>query len=351
MLRRSFIAFSGILRRLLRVAEAFYISGKRGTGKGLVACRLAREYLRRGCPVATNMDLRLDYLAGPRSRVVAYRLPDCPKTADLEALPRGNANPTNEKRNGLLLLDEVSVFLNARAWSEADRKGTLAWLAQSRKDGWDLCMLGQNPSQLDKQVRDGLIEVHGTVRRLDKYAVPVLSPLWKFLTGKALRLPSRSLVIFRAGFGRFDPVSDKWLFRGDEFFRCYDTLQKLNPENPQGLHCFLPGWHLRGRYMSWFQLHRAAIGSAAVAGFLIGGFGGAVGALWLGSDDSAPPVALAPVASVPHQLKRAGRSVVGVIEGPRGRTVALSDGTVRAVDGTRVGSDGTSYLVAGEWVR
>lgn len=326
------------------MADAYMITGKRGTGKSLSAARLMSEYVARGCPVATNMDIYLDAMGGPRSKVHCYRLPDCPTAADLEALPMGNDNPVDERRNGLLCLDEVSVFMNSRSWSDRDRQSLNSWLAQSRKLGWDLCLLGQHPNQLDKQVRESLVELHGQVRRMDKIAIPLLSPVWKWLTGKPLRFPGLMRIVFRMGFRPSDPVSDTWFFFGGEYRPMYDTLQKLNPDNPKGLHCLLSGWHLKGRYMSFFQLHKVAIAGAFAVGTCVGALGLAL------VPDNPPPEtpAIAHAPAVAEKLV-SGVTVTAIVDGRLGPLAALSSGKVARIERTRVGPQGTAYLIDGLW--
>lgn len=324
------------------MAEAILLTGKRGEGKSKSAARMMRDYLRQGRLVATNMDIRLDVMCGPISDAIAYRLPDYPSTDDLKLLPLGNPDPTNEQRNGLLVLDECAGFLNSRSWQQKDRQDFIAWLAQSRKAGWDLLFLAQHARMLDAQIRDSLFELHGVCRRTDKMAVPLASPLWQWLTGKALKFPLLHVVTFRYGFAPGAPKAMAWWYRGAEMHGCYDTLQTINPMTGQvGLSTYLSAWYLKGRRMTRFQLVRGAAVAAFVLGLMAGGAGGYYGHKW--SAASSP--ALVPVNAV-DGVKVVGTSAAGIT-----RQVLFSDGRVAVAEAWKETKDGKAFRVDGRWYR
>lgn len=325
------------------MAEAILLTGKRGEGKTLVAVRLIERAMREGRVVATNINLFLDKLLPPWNRTVAYRLPDFPTVADLEALPPGNPNPTDEVRNGLLVLDECAAFLNSREWQGKERLGLVAWLAQSRKYGWDLILIAQHPRMVDAQIRDSLCELHGSARRLDKMRVPLLGAVWQHVTGKALRMPKFHVVTVRYGFGQGAPVAERWVFGGGDFYAGYDTLQKINPQvGQQNLFTYLPAWYLRGRYLSKWRMYRGTL----IVGLILGAFVGAVLGYFVRGELAARapgPVALETV--------EPGVVVQGMVgEGERVRAM-LSNGTSGAVDAVKLATDGKRFLVAGKWYR
>jgi len=64
------------------------IQGVRGEGKTLCAVNLARQYVARGCVVAGNIDLFMEYLSpDDESLVTALRLPDLPRPQDFYSFP------------------------------------------------------------------------------------------------------------------------------------------------------------------------------------------------------------------------------------------------------------------------
>lgn len=217
----------------------YLVTGKKGNGKSLVVVGRMRDALLQGRPVATNLDLNLEHLLPHRLRNVrAYRLPDQPTRADLDALGEGNetlrTTRYDEGRNGVLVLDELATWLNARTFSDKSRQGVLDWLVHSRKLGWDTYLLAQNPNQIDKQVREALCEYHVICRRLDRLKVP----------GIGLRLPRVHMAFVKYGMDRDSITSERWTYRGTSLFAAYDTTQRFSAMYPHGLYSYLPPWHL-----------------------------------------------------------------------------------------------------------
>lgn len=324
------------------MAEAILISGKRGEGKSIAAARMMSQYIRRGCPVATNMDIFMDKMARPWSKLVCYRLPDHPTAADFEALPLGNPNPLDEANNGLLVLDEVATFLNSRNWQEKARAAVISWLLHSRKKGWDLLLIAQHPRLVDAQIRDSLCELSATARRADKLIVPLVGPMWKAAFGKPLKLPKAHVVTFRYGFLPNAPKTDVWWFNGGEFHGCYDSLQEITPEGQQAVSCFLPAWHVKGRHMSKFEMYRGVGIAAFVVGLMVGGLGGFVAGA-TGDDEAAPRAVMAEV------KPEAGVFVKGMLTNGTVQTAVLSDGRMGVVQGMRDTVQGRLYQVQGKW--
>ncbi|EAO5207872.1 hypothetical protein E8L51_23260, partial [Salmonella enterica] len=87
------------------------VTGKLGSGKTLVSVSKIQERLAKGCPVATNLDLKLHNMPmvgryAKKTRVI--RVPDKPSLNDLLAIGIGNTS-YDESRNGLLVLDECGT--------------------------------------------------------------------------------------------------------------------------------------------------------------------------------------------------------------------------------------------------
>lgn len=267
------------------MTTATLLVGKRGEGKGLSAVAQMRDYLRDGKMVATNMDIYPWRMVGALNTTRAYRLPDFPTAEALSLLPLGNPgleyddlhNPRiksgidyKDENNGLLVLDEASTFLNARKWQGDERQQLLDWLAHSRKYGWDLLLIAQGVSQVDKQVRDSLCELFGNVRNLGKLNMPVVSGISKFFFGIPVKMPEIRVRVVRYGYERGAALADRIWFKGKDLFSYYDTLQVISSTGQQGVSAFLTGWEAKGRYMTPMQLHRGAALGGAIAGLLLG---------------------------------------------------------------------------------
>ena len=253
------------------MSTGILLTGKRGDGKSLAAVGRIQEYLQEGRSIATNLDLFVDRLLPPdNSTSRIYRLPDHPKPEDFQNLPLGN-NTKNEEKNGLLVLDEAATFLNSRTWNEngKDRQAIISWLLHSRKFGWDLIFIVQHQSLLDKQLREALFEFHGVCKRMDKVAIPFITPLFKVFELK-VRPPKIHLAIIRYGLSADAPVSDRWLYRGQNLYEAYDTNQIIDPNTSPGLHSLLTPWHLKGRYLSRFEMYKKILITGLFIGLILG---------------------------------------------------------------------------------
>ena len=118
----------------------YSVEGKLGTGKTKFCVWMAQQALLSGRRVASNVDLKLDKLV-PYKRANYVRLPDKPKAFDLEAAGHGNPGSYDEDKNGIMILDELGTWLNARSFQDKDRAPMLDWLIHARKFGWDVYLI------------------------------------------------------------------------------------------------------------------------------------------------------------------------------------------------------------------
>lgn len=249
----------------------YAITGKLGSGKGKAAIDQIRRYLRAGKRVATNCDLFLEHLMDSQSRSSVTRIPDKPSAVDLYMIGSGNKyvefdtiiksgksgleaiapSPRllrgfDEAHNGALILDECGSWLNTRNFQDKGRAELLEWAIHARKYGWDVFFIMQNISQVDKQLRDSLLEYVVRLNRLDRMKVPVVSGVLKLLTAGATdgNLPRVHIGVVRLGSLPDGLVADRWVFRGDDLNDAYNTTQVFSDAYPHGTHCLLSAWHL-----------------------------------------------------------------------------------------------------------
>jgi hypothetical protein len=344
------------------MSESILLTGKRGSGKTLAAIDMARKYLERGSVVATNLNLYLEKLCPAYCQTRAYRLPDYPSAADLRSLPLGNrflewregeTDPVmlggfTESANGFLLLDEVATFLNAREWQGSARQEVINWLVQSRKYGWDICLIVQHSNMLDKQIREALIELQGVVRRLDKICVPLLSPICKYFTGRPLHFPKIHFVSLLYGFGQGAPLAERWFFYGKENYGAYDTLQRISPlTGEKCMSVMLSAYELKGRYMSKWGLQRRMAAGGLVIGCLIGGVVGVLSS-WYVLQGMVRPVTDNVAKQEFVTEMPIGIKLRAVVKDSKTRLL-LSDGSFVIADGLRQGVKGAEYKAGGNW--
>ena len=203
----------------------YSVEGKLGTGKTKFCVWRAQQALLQGRKVASNVDLRLKHLV-PHLRNASYqRIPDKPTSVDLQAIGHGNPDSYDEEKNGILILDELGSWLNARAFQDRDRHAVIDWLIHARKLGWDVFLIVQDAQMIDKQVREALIEYQCKCLRLDKVKIPVIGGLLGLFNKRLAYMPRMHLVTARVGSATSSIVAERWQFRGDDLHAAYDTRQ------------------------------------------------------------------------------------------------------------------------------
>lgn len=326
----------------------YLITGKKGAGKSVFAVATIRDALRKGRRVATNLDIHLDKMFSPGNRSRYIRLPDCPTIEDFEALGRGQ-DGVIEDDNGVVVLDEVSKFLNARAWNEKGRKSLLDWFIHSRKLGWDVYYIAQGASQLDAQLRSTQMEYQIAVRSTGKWPVPFISPVLRFLAGVELHMPRGHLGVITQGIGQSALVIGRRWHHGGDLYACYDTQQVFVDRDhlaAVGLHSRLSAYDIKGRYLGWWPMNKGALFGGMFSGLILGVVLGAGAGYSLGKfpEHKAP---MFQESQVDHSV-----AVVGVMEEGLMSRVLLADGTSMLADGVNFDSKGVLYrLGPGRWVR
>lgn len=226
----------------------YLIHGKKGHGKTLICVGRIRDALRNGRCVATNLDINLEHLLRWNVRNVRIiRLPDRPSIADLELIGIGS-DKLDESTYGELVLDELATWMNARTYQDKGRQSVLAWLAHSRKFRWNTNLICQGPEQIDKQVRDSLIDHSVTCTRMDKLRIPFLGVITKNLLGFEVRPPKFHVATVRYGMSPHALKVDRWAYLGRDLYPAYNTEQAITDDYPHGAFSYLSPWHTHGRY-------------------------------------------------------------------------------------------------------
>lgn len=262
--------------------SVYIVTGKLGNGKTLVTVGRIRDAIRAGCKIATNLDIDLVAMFGKQGRNInLMRIPDKPNIDDLNAIGKGyDGVEYDENKFGILVLDECGTWFNSRNWQDKTRKDVNDWFLHARKLGWHVYIIIQDISMLDSQARDAIGELLVTCKRLDKLRVPFIAPIFKIFTGINLTMPRihRAKVTYADGL-----ISDVWVYRGNDLFRCYDTRQSFIQNYPHGTHSLLTPWHTHGRFaiqMTWRNMMRItkiywkrfASPVALATGLLLGAF-------------------------------------------------------------------------------
>lgn len=225
----------------------YVVTGKLGSGKSLVAVGKIQDYLNQNRMVATNLDLYLEHLINPFSKNArVFRVPDKPSFADLDALPVPYEGDYDEKKTGLLVLDELGTWFNSRTWNDKGRAAVIDWFLHARKKGWDIIFIIQNVSMMDSQAREGLAELVVNCIRLDRFAFPLIGSLLK-LYGLDIRPPKFHVGFVRYGASPISPLIERWGYSGRSLYSAYDTRQVFT-DGHCGLYQYLPPNLIYGRY-------------------------------------------------------------------------------------------------------
>jgi len=227
-----------------------FITGHLGSGKGLYAVQKIIEYIGKGKPVYTNIDIFPDKFY-VRNKTIVHRMNDFPTPEEFERLPQ--ICPAYERdKFGALVLDEVSYFLSSRTWNEQGRGRIVRWLKDARKLGYDVYLIVQDIESIDSSVKRSLEEITVTCTNVSNFKVPLIGWIAS-LFGVELRMPRAH-------------VASSWykgLKTNTEFYSgsvkyCYDTGQLLGrgfintPEGQvdlTGPYTILSAWHIKGRYL------------------------------------------------------------------------------------------------------
>ncbi|MCA3031947.1 MAG: hypothetical protein ING71_15725 [Rhodocyclaceae bacterium] len=211
----------------------YIVTGNLGGGKSLVCMGRARDYLWRGCRVATNVNVRVENLVSHRAPRDILRIPDHPTAEFLWNDLGYGSDDRDESKFGMLLIDEVGTWLNSRSWQGGDRQRVIEWFIHSRKRRWDCYLIAQSVNMIDRQVRDAIGEHVVFCRRLDRLGIPMIGPLLSAM-GAAARMPQVHVAAVRyvAGMSvNTAPTVDRWFYRGRELYGSYDTSQRFDAAN------------------------------------------------------------------------------------------------------------------------
>ena len=202
----------------------YVITGYLGAGKSLIASQKLIDYAAQGRKVACNYPI--DFLPichdknSNLSKASPVILPSIPHSRHLLQLGHGG---THEENAGALVLDEAAQFLNSRTWNGEDRQQLINWLLHARKRYWDVFLIIQHESQLDKQIRVSLAEYVVTVRRTDRMKIPFLP----------IKMPRLHIAVVRYGLDKNSYVADRWFTRGNEPMKIYNSYQIFNTDDKQ----------------------------------------------------------------------------------------------------------------------
>ena len=233
------------------MAKMYVVTGKLGSGKTLYTVKKAQEYLQQNRRVVTNLDFNISVLLGKKSdSKKLLRIPDQPNEFTFDSIGQAYSGSYNENKTGAIILDECATWLNARDWNDKSRKGLLNKLVHIRKKGWDVYLIIQDISMLDKQVRKVIAEHTIICRRLDRMKIPLFGFLLSAI-GLTNRLPKMHLASIFYGDYQGAPLVSTEAFLGKGLYNAYDTRQIFDASNNTSFCVLPPSYYKHLSFVKW----------------------------------------------------------------------------------------------------
>lgn len=116
-----------------------------------------------------------------------------------------------------LYIDEAQLLFNARDWNSASRKDWIKFFTQHRKLGYDVYLITQFDTMLDKQIR-ALIEYEYKHRKLNNIG-------WVGKCASLLALGHPVIVCVKYWYPLKERLAAEWIIGRRRFYRLYDTTK------------------------------------------------------------------------------------------------------------------------------
>lgn len=123
----------------------------------------------------------------------------------------------NRFREGALKLyiDECQLIFNARTWNDKDRKEWIKFFTQHRKLGYDVYLIAQFDSMIDKQLRS-LVEYEIKHRKFNNFGL--IGRIFGLFT-----LNRPIVVAITYWYPMKQRLSSEWIIGRKKLFQIYDT--------------------------------------------------------------------------------------------------------------------------------
>ena len=146
----------------------YLFTGTPGSGKSLHMARLIYWRQRRGIPTIANFDIRKECINEGYFESIdnGDLTPQVLQDFALDAYERNLC----KRREGAvnLFIDECQLLFNARQWNDSKRPDWIKFFSQHRKLGFDVYLISQFDTMIDKQIR-ALIEYEVKHRKMNNY--------------------------------------------------------------------------------------------------------------------------------------------------------------------------------------
>lgn len=145
-------------------------TGGPGNGKSFNMASKIRDALRRGQNVISTVPINVDYVSnGGRKKIGNYtRIPIDEINPELLYAYMINNHIKDKEHQTLIFMDECQIIFNSREWNKPGRKEWLLFFQVHRHLGYDVFLITQADTFLDKQIRE-LVEIEVKHRKVSNF--------------------------------------------------------------------------------------------------------------------------------------------------------------------------------------
>lgn len=190
-------------------------TGTPGSGKSLDMARFIFSFNRQKKPVICNFEINMKKL---RHSEHFHYVENNDLTVDylVDFATIYFKDRKLKESSIVLVIDECQMMFNSRDWSKPDRQAWNKFFQIHRHYGYDIYLVTQFDSMIDKQIRS-LVEYNYIHRKLSNYG-------WKGWFLSALFLSPRMFVSIKYWYPMKEKISSEF-FRGrKKLFSLYDTF-------------------------------------------------------------------------------------------------------------------------------
>lgn len=194
-------------------------TGTPGSGKSLDMARFIYSFNRQKKPVICNFEINTKKL---RHSELFYYVENIDLTVDylVDFASTYFKNRKLKESSIVLVIDECQMMFNSRDWSKPDRQAWNKFFQIHRHYGFDIYLVTQFDSMIDKQIRS-LVEYNYIHRKLSNFG-------WKGWFLSALFLSPRMFVSIKYWYPMKEKINSEF-FRGrKKLYNLYNTFDLSN---------------------------------------------------------------------------------------------------------------------------
>lgn len=190
-------------------------TGTPGSGKSLDMARFIYSFNRQKKPVICNFEINTHKLRHPELFTYVQNF-DLSVDFLVEYAKTYFQNRKLKEGSIVLVFDECQMMFNSRDWSKPDRQAWNKFFQIHRHYGFDIYLVTQFDSMIDKQIRS-LVEYNYIHRKLSNFG-------WKGWFLSALFLSPRMFVSIKYWYPMKEKINSEF-FRGrKKLYSLYDTF-------------------------------------------------------------------------------------------------------------------------------